>query len=276
MDSARARLARLPDQDLEQRLLGLGTAMSWPKTPDLHFPPALPPRRSRLTPLKLRFLAAATVFVFLFGAALALSGEFRHTVAGVFGVDGIDIVIRNDDQTAPALSPIAPLSELVVGRPVEFADAPDLVDFVPMFPAELGRPAELYLRELPGGELMLTAVYPANATIPETAETGVGLLLMQFVAGGEVPMLVKGISGSFSALAEVAIGESMGIWLEGVSDLTVPSDPSAGAEAFLTRPTANVLLWQRDGVTYRMESSLSLIEAAEIARSMTTPEQLER
>jgi hypothetical protein len=265
MDSARANLAGLTDDELEQRLFDLGEHLAWPETPELDW------RAAEQAPVRLLerrglWLAAAIVLIAL-GAALALSQGFRDTVAGVFGVRGIDIVLlRDDDPDSTADLPA--LSKVAVGEPISIDEAVDAVPYTLSLPESLGDPATLYLRELPRGELMVTAVYGPGPNIPETAETGVGLLLMQFTTPSPTAALIKGVDPEFGTVLEVGVNGAEGYWAEGLTQLTILADPSAGWDGSTTRPSANMLIWQENGVAYRMESALSMQEALEIARSM--------
>ena len=148
------------------------------------------------------------------------------------------------------------------------SEATEAIPFQITLPELLGDPGGLYVRELPAGNLMLSASYAPGPDLPEAAETGVGLLLMQFTSSSGAPSLIKGVTEDYSTLAEVEINGQPGFWVEGASQLTIVSDPSVGWEESVTRPSANVLLWQENGVTYRMESALSLLDAVQIAESM--------
>jgi hypothetical protein len=121
---------------------------------------------------------------------------------------------------------------------------------------------------LPGGDFMVTAVYEPSEGIPETAETGVGILLMQFTTRSDTPALIKGLDPNYAAMLDVDVNGADGIWISGVTQLTILTDPSIGLDGTTTRPSANVLIWRMDGVAYRLESSLPLPDALDIARSM--------
>jgi hypothetical protein len=76
---------------------------------------------------------------------------------------------------------------------------------------------------------------------------------------------------------EVVVDGERGYWVFGTSSLAILYDPSAATCCTDSpRPSANVLLWTSDGITYRMESALSQTDSMAAAESMTpaiaTPE----
>ena len=76
------------------------------------------------------------------------------------------------------------------------------------------------------------------------------------------------LSIGVGTVLEVGVNGAEGYWAEGLTQLTILADPSAGWDGSTTRPSANMLIWQENGVAYRMESALSMQEALEITRSM--------
>jgi hypothetical protein len=265
MDSERANLAGLTDDELGQRLFDLGEHLAWPATPELDW------RAAEQAPVRLRvrrglWVAAAIVLIAL-GAALALSQGFRDTVAGVFSVRGIDIVLLREDDQEPS-NDVDALSRIAIGEPVALDEARAAVPFEIWLPATTGEPAGLFLRALPGDDRMVTAVYEPGPEIPETAETGVGILIMQFTTRNPTPSLIKGLLSDDVALAKVDVNGADGYWIAGVTQLTILEDPSIAWDELTSRPSGNVLIWQENGVAYRMESALSMHAALEIARSM--------
>jgi len=129
---------------------------------------------------------------------------------------------------------------------------------------------------LPSGREMVSLFYLPDNRLPEAAETGAGLLLMQFQSTEGVELMVKSVSGD-GAIRQVTVSGDRGYWVQGTSSLTILFDPSAPPCCTDDpRPSANVLLWTSDGVTYRVESALSLHDAMAVAESMlpllSTPE----
>lgn len=69
----------------------------------------------------------------------------------------------------------------------------------------------------------------------------------------------------------VQIHEAPGFWISGTSMLVIAPDPSVGFMDSEGRPSANVLIWQRDGITFRLETALARDEALRLAESIRPP-----
>jgi hypothetical protein len=300
------------EPELESALRDLGSRLAYPATPDLarsvrrHLAtePARPERVGSVASLRTaiaawlagltprRAVAVAVLAVVLAGAALlALVPTARDTVAGWFGVRGIRIVFVDETPTptpaatatAPPATPAASATPpslgvgLLLGERVTLAEAQTRVDFPIRVPdaALLGPPDEVYVRALSDGDMVSFVYYP-RPELPAAAETGVGLLLVQFEAPEDSFWGEKTI-GPANEVRPVRVDGGEGLWIEGWHLLFVAPDPLAGAvrEGIVERPAANVLLWDEDGVTYRLESDLSAPETIAVAESlvpMATPE----
>jgi hypothetical protein len=53
----------------------------------------------------------------------------------------------------------------------------------------------------------------------------------------------------------------------GSSELVISQDPSAGF-APVSRPSADVLIWEEDGMAYRLEVNLLMSDAITVAESL--------
>jgi hypothetical protein len=278
------RFADLPDQQLEQALADLGRLIDFPRTPDLASAirsrlEAEATAESNLEPDNVRFLtpwrvlaiAAAVVLLFL-GAALAGLPDFRHAVADRLGVRGIKIVFEDETPT-PISTPVG--STLTFGVRTTLDEAQAAVPFtlsVPNLPG-IGEPDEVYVRELEaeagGGQPMVSFIYYPSEALPETRETGAGALLIQLQAEDEAALLGKGI-GEGGNLIRVEIGDDEGWFITGPSSFYLYQDPSRSycCEPDERRPSGNVLIWEVDGVTYRLESNLNAPDSVEFAESL--------
>jgi hypothetical protein len=274
---------RPPDRDLHERLLALSDAIAFPETPDIAASvrhaldrerpsPRTRPAFSWL-PRPIAFAAAAALLVV---AAALLIPATRDTVAGWLGVPGIEIQFR-DDEPAPtvAATPAQNLG-LLLGEPVTIEEARQLVDIdiaVPNAPGP-GMPDEIYVRLRPGAD-QVVFLYGARPGFPAAAETGIGLLLIQFEAPDDDFWAVKQISGS-NDVRPVPINGKDGLWIGGSHLLMMAPNPDPVTALQPTpdpgtptaRPSANVLLWADHGITYRIESALSRQESIILAESM--------
>jgi hypothetical protein len=287
------------DAELEAALRDLGERLAYPATPDIAAAVrrrlAVPPPGRAPWPRRLaawweglsprRAFATAALALLLVGAVvLALIPTARETVAGWFGVRGIRIVLVDETPT-PAPSPTAPAAtvaatptaaplgdNLLLGRRVTLAQAQAMVDFpiqVPETPL-LGQPDEVYVREMPDGP-MVTLLYYARPGLPAAAETGVGLLLVQFEAE-EGSFWIEKQTTPANDVRPVPVGGVEGLWLGGSHYLMIAPDPAFGSRPRVPtpegRPAGNVLLWEDDGVTYRLESALTWPQAVDIAETL--------
>lgn len=279
----------LATDDLDAALAGLRSAVAFPPTPELGpavsraiaTSPVVAPRAARSVPALgwPRGIALASLaLILLLGAALALSGDLRSAVADRLGLPGIRIELVDE---APTRTPVMPTEgtpsptstgspvgpTLLLGEPMGLAQAQAAVPYVIRLPAALGAPDEVYLRQLTDGP-MVALVYLARPGLPSAAETGVGALLMQFPAGEDSADIAKKVLIGQGNLVEVMVGEEDGYWVTGASELTILEDPSASYRDDPSRPSANVLLWAAGGITYRLETALSLPDALTLAASL--------
>jgi hypothetical protein len=278
-----SQFANLPDQELERVLIDLGHAVEFPPTPNvagairarLEAEPATQAtfdgkdKARFLKPWRAVAVAAAVILLFL-GAALIGLPNFRPAVADHLGVRGIKITFEDKTPT-PAASPVG--DSLLLGNRVTLDEAKAAVGFdlkMPTLPG-VGEPDEVYLRTLPDGQPMVSFIYYPSDALPETEETGVGALLMQFETNVDIPMMGKAISNGGEMFAVDVGGErDQGYFISGPSNFIMSLDPSqiSCCDSQYSRPSGNVLLWSHDPVTYRLESSLDSVDSVGIAESL--------
>jgi hypothetical protein len=68
----------------------------------------------------------------------------------------------------------------------------------------------------------------------------------------------------------VPVSGADGFWLEGAPHLLIQEEDGEIVEHEISRLAANVLIWERGGITYRVESNLGRAETLAIATSMAT------
>jgi hypothetical protein len=117
---------------------------------------------------------------------------------------------------------------------------------------------------------MVTLLYRPRPGLPEAEETGVGALLMQFPATSDIDQIVKRVTMGTGSVISVMIDGADGFWVMGSSELVISQDPSAGF-APVSRPSADVLIWEQDGMAYRLEVNLLMSDAIAIAESLQPP-----
>lgn len=286
----------LTDDALADALRDLGAEIAYPPTPDLA--PAVqrriaagaarPRRVWYRTPTARRLALAFVLLLMALGVVLGGFPQARGAVARRLGLQHYEIVVTVvlTPTAAPTatpfipttLGPIAPPTprppptvaplRAQLGTPTTRDDAQMRVRFpiiAPQLPA-LGTPDEVYLDSLaPGGKISL--LYRARGDLPAIAGTDVGLLLTEFGGGIEPGFFGKGVTPE-TQIEPVAVNGAAGYWITG----GLRGFGYRGADGSFrfedVRVTGNTLLWERDGVIYRLETSLPKDDALRIAASV--------
>lgn len=233
--SVRARIEAAP------RSRGAAPRVSWPR-----WRPAL---------------VAATVALVVGAVSLVALPGVRSAVAEWLGLGGVRIQTGGPPPT-PAGGP------LDLGEATTLATARSRVDFDVTLPVALGGPDEVFVDELvPGGQVAL--VYRARQDLPATPDSEIGALITQFPGSLEGPVMKKVIvSEPRTRLTPVRVDGSPGYWISGRPHFVSYVGPDGQPREETVRLVGNVLLWEQDGVTFRIESALSRQEALLIAESM--------
>jgi hypothetical protein len=219
------------------------------------------------------WLLAALLLIAIVGG-LVLVPEARNAIADRLGLQGV--LIRWVDEV-PSPEPSQVGAPLLLGRPVSLDAAQAAVDFPIRVPTAAGfdAPGEIYLLDQDEGA-MVSFVYPAGPGLPASNETGVGALLTQFRGEADRGLIEKGLADDGARetrLQAVPVDGEPGFWISGTPHgfFFVCYDAGECREERY-RLAGNVLLWEQDGVTLRLESILSLDEALAIAESVPTPD----
>ncbi|MGH9023596.1 MAG: hypothetical protein ACRDV9_10940 [Acidimicrobiia bacterium] len=252
--------------ELERTLEDLGGRLDYPEASGLSRAVRAgleAPRSRSALPVpggRRRLRAGIAMLLVVVSAALVLWSPARQAVARLLGIGGVRIT-RQDP-------PAAPLGDgLPLGRELTLEEARSRVTFPLRLPGrELGAPDRVLFDALASGG-MVSLVYGPDSRLPEAGASGVGLLLSQFRGRLEAPLLTKFI-GPEGSVQEVSVNDGPGYWLSGPGHTVLYRSNAELAEGVLFR-AVNVLLWEADGVTLRLESSLSLDAALEFARSLS-------
>jgi hypothetical protein len=122
---------------------------------------------------------------------------------------------------------------------------------LPTYPADLGKPERVFLQE-DGPMLILVWTDPAN---PQN------VLLSLYEIGPESVMIHKFAP---RVIQETQVNGQYAVWVEG--PYLVQLTDGTYAQRMLV--AGNTLIWEENGITYRLESDLSLGEAVKIAESL--------
>lgn len=246
-------------RELEQRLEAAAPYYEFPATPDLAGAARarLPERRRRSRGRAA--LVFAVVIALVAGAVLALSPGARSAVADLFDrIPGIHIerqislpVTRFNDPPYYGTEIDLEEARARFGRPLRF-------------PAHLGKPDRVYVREDRPGQ-MITTIFGGD-------ERRAKLVFSQWKTGGPT-LFYKVIVGNSTA-EFTNVGSNIGIWIHGYEhgvwyfapgSAGGPHDEHWRAEGYLA---GNVLAWRVGDVVFRLEADVTKERALELARSL--------
>ena len=217
-------------------------------------------RRARGGGRFLRPLTVVACLVLAGSISVALFPTARSAIADLLGIGGVRIEFR---ERLPDVGRKLALGE---GTTLERAEATAGFDvLVPE--TDLGEPDAVFVAGDAGDE-RVSLMYRAGRGIPETRETGVGILITQLEGIPEVPVLGK-VLDEDTGVRQVQVGDSTGYWVSGAPHVLMNyRDADGDLRRQWARLSGNTLLWESGGVTIRLESELSMARALSIAESM--------
>jgi hypothetical protein len=241
------------DDRLERRLHALAPDVAFPPTPDLRAAVAqrlaAPPGRGWLPRSLPRAVSLALIATLLLAAGAAalvlLVPGLRVTV--VPSLPSADV---RDDPLATRLALGAPIDPAAVGVGL---------------PSELGAPDEAYVL---GDEEVLTLVYGAGDGLPDLAGSGIGLLVQRIDGALDRERVEKLVVEVGADVRPVEVRGERGFWISGAQHLIRYSTATDPEREQPTRLVGDALVWERDGVLYRVESGLGLDATLRIAESI--------
>lgn len=253
--------------DLEQRLAELGRRLDYPRDASLA---AAVGRRLEASgaprpfwPRRLLVAAAIAVVVL---AALAAFPPSRNAIAGFLGLKGV-IIQRVPTPPSPSAGPPGSIAQrLALGSEVTLDQAQAAVSFHVLVPGSLGEPDQVYLID-PRSRQAVALVYLPRPGLPQSARTGVGLLLIEFPGKVDSAFLEKMI-GPDATLETVRVNAQPGFWLSGAPHGLVYLDPQGNAEQDTFRLAGNTLVWNQAGLAIRIEAAVSKDQAQSLAASL--------
>lgn len=256
--------------ELEDRLREAGRAFPYPLTPDLVV--ALRRRRSNHAPRRRLVIRIAAIVAVMVVALLAVP-DVRAAVLAALRIGVIQIVpaaptaavpVQSAGAPTQAIPPPAPTATLppdALLRDLRGATTLDAaraqLPFPLRLPAEppgLGPPTDVFVQDLGGPAAILVWRDSADPQRPQLA---------LFILSSDVFGAKLGVS----VLEETQVNGRQAVWASGPYVLQL-GDAQRWTNAERRLVTGNTLIWEEDGLTYRLESDLPLEEAVRIAESL--------
>jgi hypothetical protein len=238
---------------LEQRLVELGRALDVPEVPDLA-PRVLgrieaPRRRARRRRLVLGLAAAVVVAALV--ATLAIP-DARSALLRFLQIGGERIELVDE---LPEVSPTPPELDLMLGLRVPLAEARRRAGFELLELDEA--PDSVYLGERGTVWFLYGRPDAARLLVAQTPRLGVdeGFLVKKLVAGG-------------TSVEQLSVRGWPAYFLSGEPHVVVLLDRNGIPVHETARLARDVLVWEEDGQTIRLEGELTREEALEIAESL--------
>jgi hypothetical protein len=202
-------------------------------------------------------------------AVLGLMLVAGAATAALFRIRGVEIRTRPTPSALPTptlTTTASPDIRLSLGQRVTLREARQSVSFPVRLPrlAGLGAPDEIYVDDEPSGG-RVTLLYAPRPGLPATSATGVGLLITQFQAEIDEDFVLKEAAPG-TRLEQVGVDGAPGYWIEGDPHIVVYVEDGVPFPDTL-RLAGNTLLWERDGITFRIEADLAREQALQIATS---------
>jgi hypothetical protein len=211
---------------------------------------ARPPFPSLALWTRRRALVFAAIAVL---ALLALAGAARFTIGAV--------QIRVQPTPSATSSPPPPFDLSVLGPARSPADAAANVRFAAALPSGPA-PDSAYIVEGPTGRRSVAFAWSPSTTYPQIEGTPWGLIVLEIP--GDDELVLKSVNSFENIVPTVVDGRRAG-WIPATHELELRT--AIGAHTFSVG--GNVLIWERGGVTFRLETALGLDAATALAESIS-------
>jgi hypothetical protein len=191
-------------------------------------------------------------------AALAVLALLALAAAARFTIGAVQIRV----QPTPSVtgSPPPPFDLTVLGPARSPADAAASVRFTAGLPSGPA-PAGAYVVEGPTGRRSVAFAWLPSATYPQIEGTPWGLILLEIP--GDDELVLKSVN-SFENVVPAVVDGQRAEWIPTAHELQLTT--ADGSKTFSVG--GNVLIWERNGVTYRLETALGFDDAIALAESI--------
>ena len=256
-------------EPIESRLQALAKELPYPPTPSVAGAVMSRIRVPEKRPRVGRQAAWALIVIILLCSGLMLVPPVRAAVLEFIQIGVVRIFpapVESQMPTAevpltatpaPTKSSLIPLLEQMGGE-TTFADAQQEIDFpilLPTHPAGLGLPDRVFLQDAGGWMLILVWIEPEQ---PDQVQMSLHII-------EEGSWTIKKFQPTI--IEETTVHGLRAIWTEGGYPLILRN----GNVEFTRLIDGNVLIWEENKITYRLETDLELGEAIRIAESLQIP-----
>jgi len=196
-------------------------------------------------------------------AVFLLTPAFVGALEHLLNIPGVQIFrIPNTPTPMPTTGANVPFPGQ---RATSVAEASRLAGFQVREPAALGAADEIYVELAP---VRVTLVYRSRQGLPVTALPGISALIVEFKGNLDAPILGKAIGPGTTLEAVPLSSGNAAYWLAGQPHQFFYRDGTGKIQPDTLRLAGNTLLWDANGITYRLEAQVSREEAVRIASTL--------
>jgi hypothetical protein len=239
-------------RELEPQLIAVGRLLDVPEPPDLAADvlariaaPRPAPRRRRLV-LALAVLAIAALL-----ATLAIP-DARSALLRFLQIGGERIELVDE---LPAVAPNPPELDLMLGQRVTLAEARRRAAFKLLELDE--EPDAVYLGDRGTVWFLYGSSDAVHLLVAQTPKLTI-----------DEPFLFKKLAGSGTSVEPATVHGEPAYFLSGAPHVVLLVDENGFGIPETARLARDVLVWEEDGRTVRLEGDLTLAEASELAQSL--------
>ena len=243
---------------LQTALADLATAIDWPDTPRLSMSVAAAirsgDRRSQAwRPARRGLLLGLAATLLLVGAAAAIG----------IALGGLRIITGGPPPGSPL--PDALVVERGFGEQTNLEVAARSLGalLVPDLPA-LGEPDHVYFDARTGAAAL---AWGEREGLPADPGTGLGIVITEFRADIGPSTFEKLVEGG-TRVEQAVVGATTGYWIEGGEHFFYFRTADGEVLETTIRLVGTTLMWERQGLTLRIEGAPTLADAVRIAESM--------
>ncbi|HET6744944.1 MAG TPA: hypothetical protein VFH90_03750 [Candidatus Limnocylindria bacterium] len=248
------------DDPLQAALADMARVIEWPDTPPLAEAVSAA-IRTRPQPVRTAWRPARRGLVLGLAATLLLA-----SVAAAIGIalGGLRIITGGPPPGTPL--PDALVAERGFGAETDLDGAARSLGvlLVPEL-AALGDPDHVFFDTRTGAAAL---TWGGREGLPADPDTGLGIVVTQFPADIG-PTTFEKLINDGTQVEQVVVGSTTGYWIEGGEHFFYFRLADGDVLETTIRLVGTTLMWERDGLTVRIEGAPSMVDAVRIAESMS-------